>query len=94
MMILNQNTDVIPHDAIYVGRPSKWGNIFHIGRDGTRSEVVQKYEEYVRSSPELLAALPELIGHNLVCSCSPKLCHASVLIQLLIEIDREKLIER
>jgi hypothetical protein len=25
-------------DRVYVGRPSKWGNPFVIGRDGTRSE--------------------------------------------------------
>ena len=30
-------------DRVYVGRPSKWGNPFVIGRDGTRDEVVAKY---------------------------------------------------
>src|ERR1700674_4289922 len=27
-------------DRVYVGRPSKWGNPFVIGRDGARDEVV------------------------------------------------------
>jgi Domain of unknown function (DUF4326) len=27
-------------DRVYVGRPSKWGNPFAIGRDGTRDEVI------------------------------------------------------
>jgi hypothetical protein len=29
-------------DRVYVGRPSKWGNPFVIGRDGTRDEVIAK----------------------------------------------------
>jgi len=27
------------HDT-YIGRPSKWGNPFEIGKDGTRDEVI------------------------------------------------------
>jgi hypothetical protein len=27
-------------DRIYVGRPSKWGNRYVIGRDGSRDEVI------------------------------------------------------
>ena len=30
---------------IYIGRPSKWGNPFIIGRDGTRKEVIDKYHK-------------------------------------------------
>ncbi|MHB8407807.1 MAG: DUF4326 domain-containing protein [Acidiferrobacterales bacterium] len=33
---------ILPYD-VYVGRPSKWGNPFVVGRDGSRSEVIQKY---------------------------------------------------
>ena len=32
MRILNRKTDAIPHDAVYVGRGSKFGNKFVIGR--------------------------------------------------------------
>jgi len=28
---------------VYIGRPSKWGNPFVIGKDGTRKEVVAQY---------------------------------------------------
>jgi hypothetical protein len=28
---------------VYIGRPSKWGNPFVIGRDGSREEVIEKY---------------------------------------------------
>jgi hypothetical protein len=32
--ILNINIDNIPDDAVYIGRPSKWGNPFQVGVDG------------------------------------------------------------
>jgi len=34
------------------------------------------------NNPELLAALPELRGKDLVCWCSPLPCHADVLLEL------------
>lgn len=43
------------HD-VYVGRPSKWGNPFAIGRDGTRQEVIDKYRAYLLGRPDLVAA--------------------------------------
>jgi hypothetical protein len=67
---------------VNVMRPSKWGNPFVIGRDGTRSEVIEKYRTHVLSSPELVAALPELKGKYLGCVCLPMPCHVEVLIDL------------
>ncbi|MDQ5843653.1 MAG: DUF4326 domain-containing protein [Thermoproteota archaeon] len=32
---------VEPFD-VYIGRPSKWGNPFKIGKDGSREEVIQR----------------------------------------------------
>ena len=54
------------HD-VYIGRPSKWGNPFVIGKDGTRVDVIRKYEDWIRTQPHLLAALPELRGKTLGC---------------------------
>ena len=70
---------------LFIGRPSKWGNPYIIGKDGTREEVIDKYEKWIREQPELLAALPELVGKNLGCFCSPKACHGDVLLKLLKE---------
>lgn len=70
-----------PHD-VYIGRPSKWGNPFVIGKDGDRAEVVRMYEAWVRSRPELMAALPELKGKVLGCWCAPQACHGDVLARL------------
>ena len=67
---------------VYVGRPSKWGNPFVIGRDGSRAEVIAKYRAWVIEQPELMRSLGELHGRNLVCWCTPQACHADVLIEL------------
>lgn len=72
---------------VFIGRPSKWGNPFKIGIDGSRGEVVEKYEEWIRSKPELLKALPELKGKRLGCYCKPLPCHGDVLLKLLKEVD-------
>ena len=74
---------------VYIGRGSKWGNPFKIGNDGDRNEVIQKYEDHIRNSPELLEALPELKGKVLGCWCRPKACHGDVLINLLKEMGIE-----
>ena len=67
---------------IYIGRPSKWGNPFVLGRDGTRSEVVAKYEAWLRMQPHLMSSLHELRGKKLGCWCSPLACHGDVLVKL------------
>lgn len=66
----------------YIGRPSKWGNPFAVGIDGTRNEVIQKYREWIMTQPELLAALPELRGKVIGCWCKPAACHGDVLKEL------------
>lgn len=67
---------------VYIGRPSKWGNPFIIGKDGTREEVINKYREYVLSTPNLLNSIGELKDKRLACWCSPLSCHGAVLKEL------------
>lgn len=82
--VLNRRTDFIPRGAIYVGRPTKFGNPFVEGRDGTRLEVIEKFREWLVSSPEAVDEIRlELAGKDLVCWCSPKPCHADVLLELV-----------
>jgi hypothetical protein len=59
---------------IYIGRPGKWGNPFVIGRDGSRAEVIAKYRAWVLNQPQLMGALGELRGRDLVCWCAPLAC--------------------
>ena len=52
---------VVPADAVYVGRPSVWGNPFAIGRDGSRAQVIARYRvwlwQQLGRDPEFLAPL-------------------------------------
>jgi len=70
---------------VYIGRGSKWGNPFIIGKDGTREEVIEKYRDYILSKKSLLVCLPELKDKILGCWCSPKPCHGDILIELVKE---------
>jgi hypothetical protein len=67
---------------VYIGRPSKWGNPFVIGRHGTRAQVIAKYEAWLLRQPALTAALPELRGQVLGYWCHPHACHGDVLARL------------
>ena len=67
---------------IYIGRPSKWGNPFQLGRDGDRLSVIQKYKIFLRGNPSLLSQVSTLRGKTLGCWCSPKPCHGDVLAEL------------
>lgn len=80
--ILNKKRSGVPAGAVYIGRPSKWGNPFVIGTDGTRDEVIAKYRTHLLRDARLMAALPELRGKDLVCWCAPCACHGDVLLEL------------
>jgi hypothetical protein len=72
-----------PVGSVYVGRPTIWGNMFHIGRDGSREEVCRRYREWLMKQPTLVArARKELRGKNLVCWCAPLGCHADILLEI------------
>lgn len=67
---------------IYIGRPSKWGNPYFIGRDGTRQEVIEKYRKHIQSNPVLMLSIKELVGKKLGCYCHPAPCHGDILVEL------------
>lgn len=68
---------------VYVGRPSKFGNPFSIGKDGTRSEVIAKFREYLNKNIVLMAQIKkELRGKILGCWCAPLPCHADILAEV------------
>jgi hypothetical protein len=67
---------------IYIGRGSKWGNPFKIGIDGTRTEVIEKYRQWLYTQEELITSIPELRGKRLGCYCHPKACHGDMLAEL------------
>lgn len=70
---------------VYIGRPSKWGNPFEIGKDGDREEVIKKYREWILTQEDLLNQLYVLKGKILGCWCYPLKCHGDILIELINE---------
>lgn len=93
MKVWNKRDRNVPADAVYVGRPTKWGNPFS-HKPGTRArylvatrdEAVEAYErallakfERDPSAHDRLRA--ELGGKDLVCWCAPLRCHADVLLK-------------
>lgn len=78
--VWNKRDKNCPKDAIYVGRPSKWGNPYKIGIDGTREEVIELYKKWLSNQRYL--NLEELKGKDLVCWCKPLPCHADILLEL------------
>lgn len=71
--------------TIYIGRPSVFGNPFKIGRDGTREEVISKFEDYAREN--LLGEINKLpINAILGCYCKPLSCHGDVIIKIWKEL--------
>lgn len=88
--------------GIYVGRPSIFGNPFEIGRDGTRTQVIQKYEDYFVRRLEL-----DILFHRefmklvdaaregditLACWCCPQRCHAEIIKKYIeLELNKDRL---
>ena len=81
--VVNKRTHSPTSEDVYIGRPSKWGNPFVIGRDGTRSQVIHQYEMWLADMivKEHITAndLRALRGKNLVCWCAPQQCHGHII---------------
>lgn len=84
--VYNKHHNDAPKEAIYIGRPSKFGNQFVIGKDGDRNMVIDKYEKQLLNDVELVKEIKEeLKGKDLVCFCAPKPCHGDVLLKIANE---------
>ena len=70
---------------LYIGRGSKWGNPFVIGKDGNRDEVIEKYRHHlhtqIKTGEVTLQELRDLRGLVLGCFCKPQKCHGDVLVK-------------
>lgn len=94
MKVLNKHTDSYQFGDVYIGRGSKWGNMFthlsHLGGNliivDSREDAIRRYEEWILTQPQLIAdAKRELRSRNLVCYCAPLPCHGDVLIRIANE---------
>ena len=70
-------------DVVRIDRATRWGNVFVIGRDGSRAEVIEKYRAKlwrdIRAGRIGLDELAALDSKRLACWCSPEPCHGHVL---------------
>lgn len=74
-----------PNTAVYIGRPSIWGNPFKIGEHGTREQVAKLYLEWIHSKEQKAyrdLVKKKLKGKDLVCYCAPAWCHGNVLLDI------------
>jgi hypothetical protein len=89
--VWNKRDPNTPKDAVYVGRPTVWGNPFthhKVARTvahtqvATREDAIQRYRDEV--VPQLTEARIKaaLRGKDLVCWCHPAKCHADVLLEI------------
>ena len=75
----------IYHDEydVYIGRNSRFGNKFRIGKDGNRDQVIAKYRRWLwnrlKNDVKFEQAINELRGKRLGCYCAPKPCHGDVI---------------
>lgn len=82
----------MPEGAVYVGRPTKWGNPHRIINTDTgqldREESVVVYDCNLDPAIEA-AARRELAGKDLVCWCPlDQPCHADVLLRIANEVTK------
>lgn len=71
-------------DDVYIGRPSKYGNPFHINNEtgATRERVIEQYRAWFMHPAQVALrndALRELNGKRLACFCHPLPCHGDVI---------------
>jgi hypothetical protein len=81
--VYNKRSRGVPADAVYVGRPSKWGNPFVVNEVGGRDRAIALHRKWLLECPAMVAVLKrELRGKSLVCWCAPLPCHADTLMHI------------
>ena len=74
----------MPEGAVYVGRPTKWGNY---SEEGTAASYRKYLEDAMKWGVKL--AFHELRGRDLVCWCQlDQSCHADVLLEFANKPER------
>lgn len=80
----------------YIGRPTVLSNPFIITKNQHRHTTIDRYAIWLKdaikhNAPEVLTELERLFSIlkdkqklNLICWCSPKLCHGDIIKQVLI----------
>lgn len=105
------DTKLLSPHAIYVGRSNKsrglsgspLQNNFVIGHDGNRTQVIEKYRQWlwkeVKKRSEVYESLKAIASEikagkdiKLACYCSPQPCHADIIKRCLDWMIRENIV--
>ena len=83
--VYNKRTGA-PRGAVYVGRPTKFGNPYRMHSEADRDRVCDQYEatllrKFERDPDARRRLREELGGKDLVCWCAPLRCHADILLK-------------
>lgn len=82
----------VPPSAVYIGRGTLLGNPYRIGPDGTRDEVIAKYEAYFQRmlrQPGFVTRVLSYVGdYDLACWCAPKPCHGEIVLRWLESLEQ------
>lgn len=82
----NKYHGTAPADAVYIGRPSEWGNPYIVGVHGVQGECVVLHRQMVEADPELKAKIRRVLrGKHLMCYCKPRDCHGDTLFDIANE---------
>ena len=77
----------MPEGAVYVGRPTKWGNPYPVECFSSMEQILGLYRRFLLETPigiELAReARADLRGKDLACWCPlDQPCHADVLLEI------------
>ena len=73
--------------AVNCARPSRWGNPWKVGKDGTVDYCVDRYKRFIEgnrwSFPTKKNIEDELHGKNIACYCDlDQPCHCDILLKI------------
>lgn len=80
--------------AVYVGRPSPFGNPFVVGVHGSRLVVIERYREWLIDrcyrDVAFRRQVAALHGRTVACWCAPLPCHGSVLLEVAAALQQRR----
>lgn len=94
LKLYNCKTDRAPPSAIYIGRPTPFGNPFSDKPSkiqstqyvDSRSSTIELYKAYLEQNTAIAKlARKQLRGKDLACWCSPLPCHGEILMAIANE---------
>ncbi|MBS5905033.1 DUF4326 domain-containing protein [Roseomonas mucosa] len=91
--IHNLKREAMGPGDVRIDRRTEFGNPFVLGRDGTRAEVIARFEAAERArladpktGPARRAKVRAMHGKRLFCWCAPLPCHGNVYAKLAAEL--------